>query len=57
MWPFRKREDRDFSLEQLLAEDQPNTAAGTSVTAESAQRLSTVWGCIRLLSDVISTMP
>jgi HK97 family phage portal protein len=57
VWPFRKREDRDFSLEQLLAEDRPNTAAGTSVGSESAQRLAAVWACVRLLGDVISTMP
>ena len=57
MWPFRKREDRSLTLSQLLAEDQPNTAAGTTVTTDTAQRLSAVWACIRLLVDVVSTMP
>ena len=57
MWPFRKREDRSLTFADLLAEDQPNTAAGTTVTAETAQRLSAVWACVRLLVDVISTMP
>ena len=57
MWPFRKREDRSLTLGQLLAEDQPNTTAGTTVTTDTAQRLSAVWACIRLLIDVVSTMP
>ena len=57
MWPFRKREDRSLTLDQLLAEDQPNTAAGATVTADTAQRLSAVWACVRLLTDVVSTMP
>src|SRR5829696_2700121 len=57
MWPFRKREDRSLTLDQLLAEDQPNTASGATVTTDTAQRLSAVWACIRLLTDVVSTMP
>ena len=57
MWPFRKREDRVLTLGQLLAEDQPNTTAGATVTTDTAQRLSAVWACIRLLTDVVSTMP
>ena len=57
MWPFRKREDRTLTLGQLLAEDQPNTTAGATVTTDTAQRLSAVWACIRLLTDVVSTMP
>jgi phage portal protein BeeE len=56
VWPFRKREDRSLTLGQLLAEDQPNTA-GSTVTTETAQRLSAVWACVRLLVDVVSTMP
>jgi hypothetical protein len=42
MWPFRKREDRSFTLAQLLADDQPNTTAGATVTTDTAQRLSAV---------------
>jgi len=57
VWPFRKREDRSLTLDQLLAEDQPNTASGATVTTDTAQRLSAVWACIRLLTDVVSTMP
>lgn len=57
MWPFRRRQDRALSLSQLLAEDQPNTTAGATVTTDTAQRLSAVWACVRLLTDVVSTMP
>jgi HK97 family phage portal protein len=57
VWPFRRREDRSFTLEQLLADEQPNTTAGATVTTETAQRLSVVWACIRLIVDAISTMP
>lgn len=37
--------------------DGPPTAAGVRVTQSSAMRLSTVWGCVRLLSNTISTAP
>jgi HK97 family phage portal protein len=35
----------------------PATAAGEPVTVDSAMRLSTVWGCVRLLADSVSTLP
>jgi HK97 family phage portal protein len=57
-WTFRRVEERQtYTLEQLLAEESPPTAAGEPVTIDSALRLSTVWGCIRLLSDSMSTLP
>ena len=31
--------------------------AGPAVTPDRALRLSTVWGCVRLLSDSVSTLP
>ena len=57
IWLGKRPEQRDLTLAQLLAEDQPNTTAGTAVTTDTAQRLSAVWACIRLLTDVVSTMP
>jgi phage portal protein BeeE len=56
MWPFkRKTEDRAlFNIGDLVT---PTSHAGVSVTTDSAQRLSAVWACIRLLCDTISTMP
>jgi HK97 family phage portal protein len=57
-WPWRKVEQREaLTLEQLLAEDSPATAAGEPVTVDTALRLSTVWGCVRLLADSVSTLP
>ena len=35
----------------------PASVAGVRVNTDSAQRLSAVWACVRLLADVISTMP
>jgi HK97 family phage portal protein len=55
---WRRAEHREqLSLAQLLAEESPPTAAGEPVTVDTALRLSTVWGCVRLLADSVSTLP
>jgi HK97 family phage portal protein len=57
---WRRPEQRQqLTLEQLLADEQltQQTAAGEPVTIDSALRLSTVWGCVRLLADSVSTLP
>ena len=55
---WRRTEDRQqLTLEQLLADEARPTAAGEAVTIETALRLSTVWGCVRLLADSVSTLP
>jgi HK97 family phage portal protein len=55
---WRRTEHRqELTLEQLLAEEGRPTASAEPVTAESALRLSTVWGCVRLLADSVSTLP
>jgi HK97 family phage portal protein len=55
---WRRAEQRQqLTLEQLLAEEGRPTASGEPVTIESALRLSTVWGCVRLLADSVSTLP
>jgi HK97 family phage portal protein len=55
---WRRAESRQqLTLEQLLAEEGRPTASGEPVTIESALRLSTVWGCVRLLADSVSTLP
>ena len=55
---WRRPEQRDqLTLEQLLADEARPTATGEPVTIESALRLSTVWGCVRLLADSVSTLP
>ena len=57
-WVWDRTEHREqLTLEQLLAEESRPTAAGEPVTVESALRLSTVWGCVRLLADSVSTLP
>ena len=34
-----------------------STATGKSVTVDSALQISTVWACVRLLSETVSTLP
>jgi hypothetical protein len=51
-WVWSRVANREaLTLEQLLAEEGRPTASGEPVTTDSALRLSTVWGCVRLLSD------
>jgi HK97 family phage portal protein len=55
---WRRPERREqLTLEQLLADEARPTAAGEPVTVETALRLSTVFGCVRLLADSVSTLP
>jgi HK97 family phage portal protein len=57
-WVWSRVRNREaLTLEQLLREEGTPTAAGEAVTTDKALRLSTVWGCIRLLSDSVSTLP
>ena len=56
VWDRTKHREQ-LTLEQLLLEEARPTAAGEPVTVESALRLSTVWGCVRLLADSVSTLP
>jgi HK97 family phage portal protein len=57
-WVWSRVRNREaITLEQLLADEAGPTAAGEPVTTETALRLSTVWGCVRLLADSISTLP
>jgi HK97 family phage portal protein len=57
-WVWSRVQNREaLTLDQLLAEEGRPTASGEAVTIESALRLSTVWGCVRLLSDSVSTLP
>jgi HK97 family phage portal protein len=57
-WVWSRVANREaLTLEQLLAEEGRPTASGEVVTIESALRLSTVWGCVRLLADSVSTLP
>jgi HK97 family phage portal protein len=55
---WRRTENRqELTLEQLLADEGRPTASGEAVTVDSALRLSTVWACVRLLADSVSTLP
>src|SRR5215211_6548187 len=59
-WVWSRVANREaLTLEQLLAEEAQGqrTAAGEPVTVDTALRLSTVWGCVRLLADSVSTLP
>jgi len=50
-------EKRDWLTDDDWMWEGPRTASGVRVTRESAMRLSTVWGCVRLLSNTIATAP
>jgi HK97 family phage portal protein len=54
-WPWRRTQDR--ALWQIGDLAVPATAAGESVTTDRAMRLSTVFGCVGLLADSVSTLP
>jgi HK97 family phage portal protein len=54
-WPWTRTHDRD--LWQVGNIYVPPTAAGEPVTADRALRLSTVFGCVSLLADSVSTLP
>jgi HK97 family phage portal protein len=57
-WVWSRVQNREaLTLDQLLAEEGRPTAAGEAVTTETALRLSTVWACVRLLADSVSTLP
>lgn len=57
MWPFRRKVETRDTLEDLIRQSSPATAAGIAVGPEQAQRLSAVWACVRILCDTISTLP
>lgn len=49
-----------FSLangEQVAAMSGRSTATGKNVSVDSAMQLSTVWACVRLISETVSTLP
>jgi HK97 family phage portal protein len=57
MWPFhRKTEDRAL-WQAGDAYPGPVTSSGVRVTPDTALRHSAVWGCVRLLADVVSELP
>ncbi len=58
MWPFRRKQPEQRALWQV-GDTLPvsSSFADTRVTADTALRLSAVWGCVRLLADTVSTLP
>jgi HK97 family phage portal protein len=54
-WPWTPTQDR--ALWQVGDIPMQPTWSGQSVTPDRALRLSTVWGCVRLLADSVSTLP
>jgi len=59
VWPFDREKRQQLTLEDLLRESGSGSGnfADTVVTPSSALRLASVWACIRLLSDCVSTLP
>lgn len=57
-WVWSRVANREaLTLEQLLAEDATPTASGEAVTVDKALRLTTMFGCVRLIADSVSTLP
>jgi HK97 family phage portal protein len=54
-WPWTRTHDR--ALWNVGDVPMPATWSGQPVTPDRALRLSTVWGCVRLLADSVSTLP
>jgi HK97 family phage portal protein len=54
-WPWRRTQDR--ALFNIGDVPTMTSWAGESVSPDRAMRLSTVWGCVRLLADSVSTLP
>jgi HK97 family phage portal protein len=57
VWPFRRKVETRDTLEDLLRQSAPQTAAGVAVGPDQALRLSAVWGSIRILADTVSSLP
>ena len=55
--PERRADTPTDSLDELYARRRNPTSAGVSVDADSAMRLSAVWGCVDLIASTISTLP
>jgi HK97 family phage portal protein len=54
-WPWTRTQDRAlFNIGDVPA---VQSWAGVAVNPNTALRLSTVWGCVRLLADSVSTLP
>jgi HK97 family phage portal protein len=54
-WPWTRTHDRDlFNIGNVPT---VQSWAGVQVTPDRALRLSTVWGCTRLLADSVATLP
>jgi HK97 family phage portal protein len=47
----------DINDERLWSSYVPLSAAGVPVTTDSALRISTVWGCVRLISQSLASIP
>jgi HK97 family phage portal protein len=58
--PWRRRVERRSSLFNLALDHDllgTPTLSGVRVNSDQAQRLSSVWACVRLLSETVSTLP
>src|SRR6266508_4423328 len=54
-WPWTRTLDR--ALFNIGSIPPVQSWSGVQVTPDRALRLSTVWGCVRLLADSVSTLP
>jgi phage portal protein BeeE len=57
VWPFRRKRQDQALFNVGNAWPGPATPSGVQVTPDTATRLSAVWGCVRLLADVVSELP
>ncbi len=54
MWPFRKKEERDLSIEELIASAK---LSATDVNKDKALQIPEVAACTNLISNVIAGLP
>ena len=52
-----RHERADLTLGELLREEIPNTRAGVTVTAASAQALPAVYACVRTIAEAAMMLP
>ncbi|MGO2509044.1 MAG: phage portal protein [Vibrio hibernica] len=55
MWPFNKPEQRSHTLDEIEAMFSTQARAGTSVTSDSAQQLTSVFSAISFISKGIAS--
>lgn len=57
MWPPERRSETSIVADAMSRVRGQGTWAGPVVSPDSAMRLAAVWACVRLLADLVSSLP